>query len=404
MTAKLDIKSDFGVFEKIPDLVYLDSASTTLVPRTSIQATTYFLDKIVSSARKGAHKLAIQGSTIVENTRKSLSQFLEAEPASLSFQKSIPSSIASLIYGYDWKQKKKDRIAISQGEENSVLVSLLRSAEVLNIEVDIVPIEDDGAVSLSSLEDMVNERTGIVAVSHIVPGIGTRNPVSKIAEVVHSHDALLLTDATRSVGITEKSPIHLDCDILVFSANIGLMAPPGLTVQWINPSIERNHIPGILGGSSVSNVVGKSYEIALQPDKFESGYINVPAIAGLGASINYLTNLHANGMTKYITQLVNYMRQRLEEIDTLTLYGRPNNETTIVGFNLGDSSEIGCHDIALFLDESNIAVRSGLICAHPLIQSISLDGLIQASVHAYNSIEDIDRLTDTLTIISKDLM
>ncbi|MFW9959442.1 MAG: aminotransferase class V-fold PLP-dependent enzyme [Candidatus Thorarchaeota archaeon] len=404
MANKMDVKSDFGVYDEFPNLAYFDSASTTLVPKSSVNTTSNFLNSVVASARRGAHKLAVKGNDTIEATRRSLSQFLETEPAFVSFQKSIPSAIASFVYGYDWKQNKKNKVIISQSEENSVFISLLRAAEVLHLDVEIASIEDDGSVSLSSIDRLVDDRTGIVAVGHTIPGIGTRNAVSKIAEIVHSHDAVLLTDTTRSMGLVNSSPVNLGSDILVFSGNIGLMGPPGLAIQWINPSTERSHVPGILGGAAVSDVQGKKYEIALQPDKFESGFLNVPAIAGLKASIEYLTSLQSKGMINHLTELSNYMRKRLHEIDGLTLYGAPNSETTIFGFNLGDSSEVGCHDIALFLDESNIAVRSGLVCAHPLIQSITHDGLIQASLHVYNSIEDIDRLATSLTAILEQLM
>ncbi len=404
MTDWLDIKSDFGLYEQNPNLAYFDSVSTTLVPKVSVTATANFLDTVVVSSRRGAHKFAVKGSSIVETVRKSLATFLKSEPSSLSFQKSIPSTVASLIFGYDWKQKKKEKVIISQNEENSVFVSILRVAEILGLDVDIIPLENDGSISLASLEQSIDDKTGIVAVGHTIPGIGTMNPIPEVANIVHEHDAILLTDATRSMGLTLESPVTLGCDILVFSANIGLMASPGLAIQWISKLTEESHIPGILGGSSVTDVTTTTYETAFQPDKFESGYINVPAIAGLGSSIEYLTDLHIKGLSHHIIDLSRYMKKRLLEITDLILYGNPNDTAAIFGFNLGNPSEVGCHDIALFLDESDIAVRSGLVCAHPLIQSLAEDGLIQASIHAYNSISDINRLADTLTTISEQLI
>lgn len=398
------VKSDFEIFKLNSDLVYFDSASTTLVPKIAVEATANFLNSTIASARRGAHRLAVKGGSIVKDVRENLATFFQSDSSSFSFQKSIPSAIASLVYGYDWKKGKKNKIIISQNEDNSVYISLLRAAEILNLNVDIISLKDDGTISLEYLEGAVDDDTGIVAICHTLPGIGTKNPISKAADIVHQHGALLVTDVTRSVGLMQNSPVTLGSDALVFSANIGLMGPPGLAIQWLTPEFGKEHVPGILGGTSVSLVQGTTYETSFPPHKFEAGYINIPAIAGLGSSIEYLSNLNEKGMFPHITNLSRYMKKRLLEIPNLTLYGNPDETNTIFGFNLGDSSDIGCHDIALFLDESNIAVRSGYVCAHPIIQSITDDGLVQVSIHVYNTIDDIDRLADTLATISEQLV
>jgi cysteine desulfurase/selenocysteine lyase len=402
MTDRLDIKQDFDIFDQNPDLVYLDSASTTLVPKPAITATTSFLSSVVVSTRRGAHRLAVKGSSIVEEVRGSLARFLNAEKSQISFQKSIPSAIGSLIYGYDWKTMSKNKIIIGQSEENSVLVAMLRAAEVLGLTVETVPINADGVLSLDILEASIDDKTGVVAVGHVTPGFGLYNPIEKVAKIVHRTDALLLTDATRSAGFDE-SLTSLGSDILVFSANVGLMGPPGLALQWIDKSLGEKFLPGILGGSAVSDVRKESFEPALQPDKFEPGYLNVPAVAGLGASLEYLTNLYSHGFHTHLKTLSKYMHKRLTELPGIVVYGNPSEKTTVFGFNLSPEI-VNCHDIALFLDESNVAVRSGLICAHPSVQAIADEGIIQASLHAYNSIKDIDILIETLATISDQLL
>ncbi len=404
MSAEFHIKSDFGVYDHSPDLAYFDSASTTFVPRKAVFAVNNFLDSIVVSSRRGAHRLAVKGSTIVEDTRKSLATFFKTDKSQISFQQSIPTAIASFVYGYDWKTNRKNKIVVGQGEENSVLISLLHSAKILGLEVEIVPIDNKGNLLIDELEKVVDDNTGLVAIGHVSPGIGIRNPIHKVAKIVHQSNALLLTDATRSAGFFNETLTTLGSDILVLSANIGLMGPPGLAIQWIDKSIGEAHIPGILGNSSVTNVDYKSFDIALQPDKFESGYLNIPAIAGLQVSLEYLKNLQSMGLATHISKLSKYLVKNLAEVDGLTIYGEPDENNTIFGFNLSYGNGINCHDIALFLDESNIAVRSGVLCAHSLIQSLSTDGMIQASIHAYNTKEDIDRLVEKISIIIKELL
>lgn len=402
MTDRLDIKQDFAIFDQNPDLVYLDSASTTLVPKPAVAATSSFLNSVVVSTRRGAHRLAVKGGAIVEDVRESLAQFLNTEKSQVSFQKSIPSAIGSLVYGYDWKAMNKNKIIVAQSEENSVLVAMLRAAEVLGLIVETIPMDVNGVLSIEVLEDTIDDETGFVAVGHVTPGFGLYNPIGKVAKIVHTTDALLLTDTTRSAGF-DNSLASLGSDILVFSANVGLMGPPGLAIQWIDKSLGEKFRPGILGGSAVSDVQKGSFEPALQPDKFESGTLNVPAVAGLGASLDYLTKLYSDGFHTHLKTLSKYMHKRLTELPGLVIYGKPSERTTVFGLNLNPEI-VNCHDIALFLDESNVAVRSGLICAHPLVQAIADEGIIQASLHAYNSITDIDHLIDTLTTISNQLL
>ena len=404
MTAEFDIKHDFGVYDHNPDLAYFDSASTTLIPRSAVSTTCNFLDSIVASSRRGAHRLAVKGSTIVEETRKSLTTFLRTDESQISFQKSIPTTVASFVYGFDWKGNKKNKIVIGQGEENSIFVSLLQSAKVLGLDTEIIPTDKNGNLLIGELEKIVDDDTGLVAVGHVSPGLGTRNPINTVARIAHQFNAILLTDATRSAGLTNETLTTLGSDILVLSANVGLMGPPGLAIQWIDKSIGETHKPGILGGSSVTNVKNSVFEVALQPDKFESDILNIPAIAGLDTSLEYLSELESKGFIKHIKKLSKYLLQKLEETDCLIIYGEPDENNTIFGFNLNPEFGINCHDVSLFLDESNIAVRSGILCAHPLIQSISEDGIIQASIHAYNSLEDIDHLVDAIEVIVKELL
>ncbi len=404
MTAMLEVKSDFSIFETEPELAYFDSASTCLVPKVAVDATTEFLKTTVASARRGAHHLTVNASNMVEDVRKSLADYFQTDRSQVSFQKSIPTAVASLAYGFDWRASERNKLVIAQSEEHSVMVALLRAAQVLELEVQLVPVNHQGILDLRALEEAVDDRTGIVAANHVAIGIGTRSPIREIAEISHDKGALLLTDATQSVGVSEVTLENLGADVVLCSANIGLLAPPGLAIQWASDSIGETHRPGILGGSAVANVMLGSFEIALHPDKFESGILNLPAIAGLGASLEYLRSLKSQNLIRHMKHVSHHLVDRLREMETLTLYGNLDSTNTILGFNVGAENGMNCHEVALFLDDLNIAVRSGLVCAHPLVKPLSEEGLIQVSLHVYNSTEDIDRLADSLQTIITELL
>lgn len=403
MNAKIDIKSDFGIYDNIPDLAYFDSASTSLVPKAAVRAVSEFLSSTVASARRGAHKLVITGNQIVEDTRTSLSSYLSTNPVQLSFQNSVSSAIASFAFGFDWKSSGRNRIVIAESEEHSVLVALLRAAQVLGLEVETIALDSHGTLDLDDVSSKVSTKTGIVAVGHVTVGTGNTNPISDIADITHDSDALLITDATRSIGVTNTDVLELGADLLLFSANTGFLAPPGLAIQWTKKELGETFLPGILGSSTVTNVNPKSFETAFQPDKYEPDILNLPAIAGLQASLDYMKDLQSKGLQSHIDNLSRQMTKTLSNIDDLVLYGEPEQSRTIFGFNVGKNG-MNCHDVALFLDEMDIAVRSGLLCAHPLIKPISSEGIIQVSLHGYNTLTDIERLSNALETICTDLL
>jgi cysteine desulfurase/selenocysteine lyase len=402
--SNLDIKSDFGIYDNNPDFVYFDSASTTLIPKTTVEAVDNFLTSTVVSTRRGAYKLAVKGGAIVEQTRSILANFLQTNKSQISFQKSISSAVASFAYGYDWQNEGRDNIVIAESEEHSIFVTLLRVAEILKLQAKVVPINKKGELKMEQLESAINSKTGIVAVGHVPVGLGIQNPVYESARIAHENGALLVSDVTRSIGFAKESLVSLQADLLIFSANIGLMGPPGLAIQWTNKSINTKHIPGILGSSAIGQMKELSYEISPAPDKFESDILNIPAIVGLKASIEYLQALKNQQFHQHMIILGKHMKEGLSEIPNIVLYGSDYNQRTIFGFNLGIDNMINCHDIALFLDDSNIAVRSGFLCAHPLIKRVEPEGMIQASLHAYNSIDDINHFLDVLHTISKQLL
>ncbi len=401
---EIEIREDFPLFEANPALVYLDSSSTTLVPETVISASSEFLRNITVSSRRGAYQLAVKGGQIVEDARKRLASMLSTNANQISFHGSLPSAITSLVLGYDWSSGKKDSIIISEAEHNSVIIPLRRVAEILNIDVHIIPTNENGVVDIQELDRITNNRTGIVAVSEWVPGTDKHNPLETISEIAHDSGAILLTEASREVAFSEDISFPSFADVAFFSSNRCLMAPPGTTIQWASREIGNRVKPGILGANSVSVVEESSFETALPPDKFESGILPISSIAAIDEAINYTRGLRSKGLLKHMRTLSKHLVESLNGIPSLTLYGNPTSENVSVIFNIGKDAGVSCHDIALFLNQSNIAVRSGLLCSSLLMKKYSDAGVIQVSLHGYNTMSDIDKLSKQLNLIASQLI
>ncbi|MBD3405596.1 MAG: aminotransferase class V-fold PLP-dependent enzyme [Candidatus Lokiarchaeota archaeon] len=402
--SELDIRSDFSILRNNPSLAFFDSASTTLVPDIVADSVSNFLKNTVISTRRGAYSLAVQGGNQVESTRMKLAELLDIDSSRISFNNSIASSITSFCLGFDWIGNRKKKIIISEGEENSISVPLMHLAKILKLEVDFVRVNEFGEIELDSLYEKIDDSTGIVALSHVMLGTGNPNPVDMVSRMTRDFNAVLISDLTQSIGFTKKPLSSFGADICLFSGNIGFFGPPGVVIQCIDSELGREIYPGILGGSSVSDVRLGSFDVALQPDKFETGILNVPGIIGLGAGLEYSDFLRKNGFFEHMSHLRNHLTNRIDETDIVNMYGSHYDTRTIFGLSIGSDNSINCHDVALFLDESNIYVRSGLLCAHPLIRSLNPEGIIQISLHCYNSITDIDKLMDTLILIGEQLI
>lgn len=397
----MNVRSDFPILKTHPELVYLDSISTSLVPEVAIEATEEFMTHTLVSSRRGTYRLAANGSRIVDKVRSSLAEILNTNDSQLSFQKSLASAAASIAYGYDWSSLNKSKVVVAQSEEHNIFVPLLRACQILDLEFELLPIDNHGSLDPDKAAQVIDRETGIVAVSHVTTGLGQINPLDQISQVTQENNALLLTDASRSVGFTEFKIASIPADIVLFSANIGFLGPPGLALQWQTSAVSENHIPGIIGGSAVTSVGSGSFDISKAPHRFESDILNLPAIAGLGASIEYLNKIGTTKIVSKNRRLSKTLFQELERNEDVCLYGLAHDQRTVFGFNIGAGNELNCHDAALFLDQADIAVRSGYLCAYPSIRKIAPDGLIQISFHFYNTPEEIHRVGEMLLSIAE---
>lgn len=397
----MNVRSDFPILRNYPELIYLDSSSTSLVPDAAIEATEKFMKHTLVSSRRGAYKLAVDGSRMVDSVRRALATILKTDDSRISFQKSIASAAASFAYGYDWEASQKNKVVVAESEEHNVFVSLLRVSQVLDLEFEVIPVDDDGILNLEDIGNAIDKRTGIVAVSHVTPGLGNINPLHEISQIAEENNALLLTDASRSIGFIEFKIADIPADIILFSANIGFLGPPGLALQCQTSDISDDYVPGIVGGSAVTEVGNESFRTSKSPHKFESDTLNLPAIAGLGSAIEYLQRIGVDTVINSNRRLSRRVSKELHQNEHISLYGENHDRRTIFGFNISGGDEINCHDVALFLDQAAIAVRTGYVCAHPSIQKIAPNGLIQVSIHFYNTMKEIARLGEILLSISE---
>ncbi|MEM2141928.1 MAG: aminotransferase class V-fold PLP-dependent enzyme [Candidatus Thorarchaeota archaeon] len=399
-----NLKKEFPVFRKYADLIYFDSASTSLIPAIVVERTTEFLSDVIVSSRRGAHKLAVKGGMLLEEVRHKLAQLIGSEPGQIAFQPSTSSAVTSLALGLNWRGDERSKIVVAQSEERDVYSSLQRVAHLLGLDFEVIPVTQRGLIDLDAAGEIIDRRTGLVAVGVVSPGTGVLNPTDTIGRIAHESGAILLSDATRALGFTLFDIRATGADIVVSSANIGLLGPPGLSIQWTGPTAQTHRIFDTSGmvGLSTEPASGEFYSFY---DKSESAPINLPAVAGLGGAIDYLKEIGTRLVVEHIKSVSREVMNTLSGVKGLKLVTPDDVPHSIIGFAIepGHFSGLSCHDIALLLDTKNIAVRSGMVCAQPLMERIAPDGVVQVSVHIYNTSQDVQRLGEVLHIIASEM-
>ena len=286
--------------------------------------------------------------------------------------------------------KPGDEIVVSEMEHHANLIPWQQLAKRTGAVLKWFEVNETGRLDLSNIEGVITERTKIVALTHQSNVLGTIIPLSEIAKRTHAVGAIFILDACQSVPHMPVNVKALDVDFLVFSGH-KTVGPTGIGVLWGRANL-LNHLPPFLfGGSMIETVTMTDATWAPAPRKFEAGVPNMAQIVGLGAALNYLSDIGMENIYKHEIALTKYTLDKLQEIDQLRIVGPTdtNSRGSAISFTLG---QIHPHDLGQYLDSAGIAVRTGHHCAWPLTRKMGVPATTRASLYLYNDESDIDAL------------
>jgi cysteine desulfurase/selenocysteine lyase len=298
------------------------------------------------------------------------------------------------------KLKKGDEILISVMEHHSNIVPWNIISPLSGLEIKYVNVDNDGSLDYEGFESKLSDKTKLVSLTHVSNVTGAINDIKKVARAAHDYGALMLVDGAQSVPHLPVDIKDLDVDFLAFSGH-KMLGPTGIGVLYGKAAILENMSPFQGGGSMISSVsFNKEQEqcsIAFSdlPGKFEAGTPDTSGIVGLGAAVDYLERLGPKEILEHERLLTNYAIERMSELKKVTIYGHNDESMSsgIVPFNVEGMSS---HEVALFMDNFGIAIRSGFHCAQPLHQLFNLQSSARASFYIYNTFGEIDRFVDVL--------
>ena len=393
------VRKDFPIFERtIRDgkkLVYLDSGATSQKPLSVIEAESNFYKFNNAAVHRGAHQLAEEATDAYEGARLKVANFLGAKEDQIVFTKSATESLNLIAYamgnaqpGSRFALTSANRIVVTEMEHHANLIPWQQLAARTGASLSWFEVTPEGRLDLSNIDSVITEGTKVVALTHQSNVLGTINPLEAIVKRAHEVGAVVVLDACQSVPHMPIDVKQLGVDFITFSGHKAV-GPTGVGVLW--SSLLNELPPYLFGGSMIETVTMTSATWAPAPRKFEAGVPNMAQAVGLGAAIDYLTNIGMNAIFDHEVQLTGYLIKGLLGIPELSIVG-PNNTNSrggSVSFTVG---QIHPHDLGQYLDSQGVAVRTGHHCAWPLTRKLGVPATTRASLYLYNDESDCDAL------------
>lgn len=396
------IRADFPILSREvygKRLVYFDNAATTQKPRCVIDKIIKMYTTVNANVHRGVHLLSQEATEEHEASRRVVQQFINAaSPNEIVFTRGATESINLVASTFcSTYCREGDEILISAMEHHSNIVPWQMQAERLGLKLRVAPINEQGELLLSELEQLITSRTKLIAITHISNVLGTVNPIKEIIEIAHRKEVPVLIDAAQSVQHTTVDVQALDCDFLVFSSH-KIYGPTGVGVlygkeKWLNA------LPPYQGGGEmISTVSFEKTTYNTLPYKFEAGTPDYVGTAALAEALRYVSAIGIDRIAAYEQELLSYAAEKLLAINGLRIIGTAAEKSSVVSFLV---EGVHPYDMGTLLDRMGIAVRTGHHCAEPLMRLLGVEGTVRASFAFYNTRDEVDKLVEGIVRIVK---
>src|SRR5688572_5377628 len=374
-------------------LVYLDNAATTQKPRVVVdRMARYYAEENANT--RGVHRLSERATEAYEAARDTIRGFLNAATLrEIVFVRGTTEGINLVAQTYGRAHVGSgDEIVISEMEHHSNIVPWQILAGEKGARLRIIPITDAGELRLDEYEQLLSDRTKIVAVTHVSNALGTINPIAEVVRRAHARGIPVLVDGAQAAAHMPVDVQALDCDFYAFSGH-KVFGPTGIGVLWGREGLLEAMPPYQAGGGTISSVTFERTGFAGPPQKFEAGTPHVAGAIGLAAAIDYLTRVGLDQVGAHERDLLAYGTEALSQVPGLRPTGTAREKAGILAFVLDG---VHPHDIATILDRAGVAIRAGHHCCQPLMARLAVPATARASLALYNTRDDIDALVQSL--------
>ncbi|HEL1612000.1 TPA: cysteine desulfurase [Streptococcus suis] len=391
------IRKDFPILDQVVNdepLVYLDNAATTQKPQQVLDVLAEYYQTDNANVHRGVHTLSERATARYEDARQKVADFIQAKSSKeILFTRGTTTGLNWVAQFAREILQPDQEVIISVQEHHSNIIPWQQACQQTGAKLRYVPLKD-GELDVASLKSMLSEKTKLVSLAHVSNVLGSVAPIGEIAELVHQVGAYLVVDGAQSVPHMAVNVQELDVDFYAFSGH-KMLGPTGIGVLYGKEELLNLMSPVEFGGEMIDFVYEQSATWKELPWKFEAGTPNIAGAIGLGAAIDYLTEIGMDAIQAHEAELVDYVFPKLQVIPGLTIYGSQDlsKRTGVIAFNLDD---LHPHDVATALDYEGVAVRAGHHCAQPLLRYLQVPATVRASFYIYNTKADCDKLVEAI--------
>lgn len=399
MIDALKLRQDFPILHQLVNdepLVYLDNAATTQKPEAVLAKVAAYYHQDNANVHRGVHTLAERATKSYEAAREKVRAFINAkETAEVLFTRGTTTGLNWVANSFgDQFIEAGDEIVISYMEHHSNIIPWQQLAQKKGAKLIYINITPEGYLDLADAKRKIGAKTKIVSIAQVSNVLGGINPIQELVTLAHENDAIMVVDGAQAVPHMKVDVQQLDADFYAFSGH-KMCGPTGIGVLYGKRKWLEQMEPVEFGGEMIDFVNLYDSTWKELPWKFEAGTPNIAGGIGLGAAVDYLTEIGMDEIHAYEQSLVDYVMPKLKAIEGVTVYGPqdPKDHTGVIAFNI---EGLHPHDVATALDMEGVAVRAGHHCAQPLLKYLNVPATARASFYFYNTKKDADRLIDAI--------
>ena len=389
-----NIKNLFPVFEKKPNLVFLDTAASALKPKEMIDATNNCYSYEYANVHRGLYSLSSNLTKNFENVRIQVSDFISANSEeNIIFTKSATEGINLVVEKFGEKYLSEgDEVLISYLEHHANIVPWHIAAKKYKFKIVPIKLNELGEIDYNDFNNKINSRTKFISLTHMSNVTGSITDFDIIKKRIKELNIPIMIDGCQFIAHSKLNVLELDCDFYVFSGH-KIYGPSGVGVLYMKDKWLEIFNPYQGGGSMIDTVEIENTKFAKGFQKFEAGTPPIAQVIGFSKAVDFLRSLDMKKIFSYEFELYNYALEKFQSLNNFKIYGNSKEKGSIMAFNIE-----GLHhnDVALLLDKKNIAIRSGHHCAQPLMKKLGITGSARASFAIYNNKNDVDNFFESI--------